>query len=226
MKKSIFTLAIVAVFAACNSTPKPGDVSTTTTNTLPDLTAGDTAGAGQFEQWKEQQKNIAIEGVTENTDAPQMAAAQQKVTAAPATRIIYRDRPASTRRVARTTETKTYGTPANSTRDAVSRNDAGTSNSGNVDASVAGTGSAVGAGTGASTDPVVTAPAEVPEVAKKKGWSKAAKGTAIGAGSGAVLGAIISKNKGKGAVIGGIIGAAGGYVLGKKQDNKTSDFSY
>src|SRR5215212_5144528 len=43
----------------------------------------------------------------------------------------------------------------------------------------------------------------------KKGWSKAAKGTVIGAGTGAVLGAVISKKKGKGAVIGGILGAGG-----------------
>ena len=36
---------------------------------------------------------------------------------------------------------------------------------------------------------------------------------------GAVAGAVIGKN-GKGAIIGGVIGAAGGYVLGRKQDKK------
>lgn len=56
--------------------------------------------------------------------------------------------------------------------------------------------------------------------AKKQGWSKAAKGTAIGAGTGAVAGAIISKKKGKGAVIGGLIGAGGGYVIGRAIDKK------
>jgi hypothetical protein len=59
-----------------------------------------------------------------------------------------------------------------------------------------------------------------PQATKKKGWSKAAKGTAIGAGSGAVIGAVVSKNKTKGAVIGGIIGAGGGYAIGRSMDKK------
>jgi hypothetical protein len=42
----------------------------------------------------------------------------------------------------------------------------------------------------------------------------------IGAGAGAVTGAIISKKKGKGAVIGGLIGAGGGYIIGRKEDKK------
>jgi hypothetical protein len=37
---------------------------------------------------------------------------------------------------------------------------------------------------------------------------------------GAVTGAILSKNKAKGAVIGGILGAAGGYIFGKSKDKK------
>lgn len=56
--------------------------------------------------------------------------------------------------------------------------------------------------------------------AKKKGWSKAAQGTAIGAGSGAVIGAVVSKNKAKGAVIGGILGAGGGFAIGRSMDKK------
>jgi hypothetical protein len=35
-----------------------------------------------------------------------------------------------------------------------------------------------------------------------------------------VLGAIVSKNKVKGAVIGGVIGAGGGYVFGRAKDKK------
>jgi hypothetical protein len=62
--------------------------------------------------------------------------------------------------------------------------------------------------------------AQAPVPARKKGWSHAAKGTAIGAGSGAVLGAIISKKKGKGAIIGGVLGAAGGYVIGRAKDKR------
>ncbi len=70
----------------------------------------------------------------------------------------------------------------------------------------------------AGTDaPVAQVPAEI---AKKKGWSKAAKGAVIGAGAGAVAGAVISKKKGTGAIIGGIIGAGGGYVLGRVMDKK------
>jgi hypothetical protein len=220
MKTSIFTLGIALFFAACNNTPNPED-SSKNNAVAPDISAGDTAGAGQFQQWKEQQNTVTLEGVTDNTEVEQPAAAQQQTVAAPAPRIIYRDRPASTPRVARVSTAKTYGTPAQGSRDAVSRGDVATPAAGTVDLPTAGNGAGVGAGSGVSNEPVAsTAPAEVPEVEKNKGWSKAAKGTAIGAGSGAVLGAIISKKKGKGAVIGGIIGAAGGYVLGKKQDKK------
>lgn len=66
--------------------------------------------------------------------------------------------------------------------------------------------------------------ATVPEVEKKKGWSKAAQGAAIGGVTGAVGGAILSKKKGLGAVIGGVVGAAGGYIIGKKMDKKDNDF--
>lgn len=50
--------------------------------------------------------------------------------------------------------------------------------------------------------------------AAKKGWSNTAKGAVIGAGTGAVAGAIISKDKGKGAIIGGLIGAGVGAGTG------------
>jgi len=70
-----------------------------------------------------------------------------------------------------------------------------------------------------------TAPAyatTAPVVAKKKGWSKAAKGAAIGAGSGAILGAVINKrNRAAGAVIGGIIGGGVGYGVGRSQDKRS-----
>lgn len=97
----------------------------------------------------------------------------------------------------------------------------------------------------AATPPVVSAPenttvgntsetgtakdggdvATVPEVEKKKGWSKAAQGAAIGGVTGAVGGAILSKKKGLGAVIGGVVGAAGGYIIGKKMDKKDNNFA-
>lgn len=53
-----------------------------------------------------------------------------------------------------------------------------------------------------------------------KTTSRARKNTAIGAGAGAVTGAVISKKKGKGAVIGGVVGAGAGYAWGKHQDKK------
>ncbi|HUR67115.1 MAG TPA: hypothetical protein VMZ03_12265 [Chitinophagaceae bacterium] len=59
------------------------------------------------------------------------------------------------------------------------------------------------------------------EVAKKKGWSKAAKYGAIGGVGGGVLGAVINKKDPvKGAVIGAVILGGGGYVLGRSQDKK------
>ena len=59
------------------------------------------------------------------------------------------------------------------------------------------------------------------KVAKKKGWSKAAKGATIGAGSGAVLGAVIHKrNRALGAVIGGVLGGGVGYGIGRSKDKK------
>jgi predicted acetyltransferase len=58
-------------------------------------------------------------------------------------------------------------------------------------------------------------------VAKKKGWSKAAKGTAIGAGAGAIAGAVINKrNRAVGAVIGGVLGGGVGYGIGRSMDKK------
>ncbi|WP_207955469.1 YMGG-like glycine zipper-containing protein [Segetibacter sp. 3557_3] len=66
--------------------------------------------------------------------------------------------------------------------------------------------------------------APVAQTKRKKGWSSAAKGTAIGAGSGAILGAVISKKKGKGAIIGGVIGAGAGYAIGRAKDKKTGRY--
>ncbi|TDD99161.1 glycine zipper family protein [Flavobacterium cellulosilyticum] len=61
---------------------------------------------------------------------------------------------------------------------------------------------------------VVNQPATSTTVAKKKGWSGAAKGAVIGAGVGAATGAIVSKKKGTGAIIGGLVGAGVGAGTG------------
>jgi hypothetical protein len=59
---------------------------------------------------------------------------------------------------------------------------------------------------------------------KKKKLNKVAKGAIIGAGVGAVTGAVVSKKRGKGAIIGGVIGAGAGagvgVVLEKKDKQK------
>ena len=63
------------------------------------------------------------------------------------------------------------------------------------------------------------------KVAKKKGWSKAAKGAVIGGVGGAAAGAVINKkNRALGAVIGGVVGAAGGYGIGRGMDKKDGRF--
>ncbi len=59
------------------------------------------------------------------------------------------------------------------------------------------------------------------KVAKKKGWSKAAKYGVIGGGTGVVLGAVINKrNRVAGGAIGGAVLGGLGYVLGRAQDKK------
>ena len=68
---------------------------------------------------------------------------------------------------------------------------------------------------------MVSSSANEAKVAKKKGWSKAAKGATIGAGSGAILGAVINKrNRALGAVIGGVAGGGIGYGIGRSMDKK------
>ncbi|MEO8174536.1 MAG: YMGG-like glycine zipper-containing protein [Sediminibacterium sp.] len=74
---------------------------------------------------------------------------------------------------------------------------------------------------GTSANAPVTGSGTATEVAKKKGWSDAAKGAAIGAGAGALGGILIDKNDARGAIIGGVVGAAGGYIIGRAKDRKT-----
>ena len=56
---------------------------------------------------------------------------------------------------------------------------------------------------------------------RDRGWSDAAKGTAIGVGTGALIGALVSKNKGKGIILGTLIGGGGGYLIGRARDRKS-----
>lgn len=75
------------------------------------------------------------------------------------------------------------------------------------------------ASTVATTTTTTTSASTVPK--RDKGWSSAAKGTVIGAGGGALLGAVVSKNKGKGAIVGALLGGGAGYLFGRHKDKKS-----
>lgn len=66
---------------------------------------------------------------------------------------------------------------------------------------------------GNTPDVAATAPETAPAPAKKK-WSHTAKGAVVGAGAGAITGAIVNKDRVKGAAIGTIIGAGVGAGTG------------
>jgi predicted small secreted protein len=62
-------------------------------------------------------------------------------------------------------------------------------------------------------------------VARKKGWSSAAKGAVIGGVAGAAGGAIINKkNRALGGVIGGVLGAGAGYGIGRGIDKRNGRY--
>jgi hypothetical protein len=213
MKKTILSIAIAGIFAACNSQrPVEQIVSKPVTD--------DTAGLAQFKEWKEKSTVMNAEGVSEETENISTTPVEENTQ--PATTIIYRNEPAKERSVAKVARPsrqsrtrESVHTPKNN-----SETNPVTSGNGTDTQPTASTQPATGNGTSTSNGDIGSPSADTLKANKKEGWSKAAKGTAVGAGSGAVLGAIISKNKGKGAVIGGIVGAAGGYVIGRKQDKK------
>lgn len=62
--------------------------------------------------------------------------------------------------------------------------------------------------------------ASLNDAAAQSKMSPKKKNTIIGAGAGAATGAIISKKKGKGALIGGAVGAGAGYLWGKHRAKK------
>ena len=72
-----------------------------------------------------------------------------------------------------------------------------------------------------SSGSMYSADTHTAKIAKKKGWSKAAKYSAIGGGAGILLGAIINKrNRVAGGIIGGILGGGIGYGIGRSKDKK------
>jgi len=201
MKTSILTIAIAAIFVACNPQPAVETVAVNQTKT-------DTSGFSEFQQWKDQQDIIGEEALSFTTDAP----VEEDIAQVPVKpTVIYRQAPARTVAKAR---------QVTKSRPAVSRPQS------ELPSTIPSSGEST-VGTGDGNGDIGTYPAETPIPAKKEGWSKAAKGTAIGGASGAVLGAIISKDKkGLGAVIGGVVGADGGYVLGRAQDKKDGRVNY
>lgn len=70
--------------------------------------------------------------------------------------------------------------------------------------------------------PVVNTSETIPQMEEKKKLNEVAKGAIIGAGVGAVTGAIVSKKKGKGAIIGGVLGAGAGAAAGKVIKDKNA----
>ena len=69
---------------------------------------------------------------------------------------------------------------------------------------------------------VAVAPADdnAPVAKKKKKWSHTAKGAVVGAAGGAITGAIVNKDRAKGAVIGTLIGAGAGAATGAIVDHQ------
>ncbi|MRG45174.1 glycine zipper family protein [Chitinophaga sp. SYP-B3965] len=67
---------------------------------------------------------------------------------------------------------------------------------------------------------LAVAPEPVTDTKKKKKWSHTAKGAVVGAGAGAITGAIVNKDRVKGAVIGTLIGAGAGAATGAIVDHK------
>ena len=64
------------------------------------------------------------------------------------------------------------------------------------------------------------ATAQTTEVKTKTSTGQKKKSTLIGAGAGAATGAIVSRKKGKGAIIGGAVGAGAGYMYGRHREKK------
>jgi hypothetical protein len=195
MKKIVFVFAIIAVFIACQSNPKIG---TDTANTS---IKSDTAPLN-LNAFTDKAREVQLNGVNDtivSSDGNTYVKLKPKE-AEPATVKVaeINNKPKaqhSSSRAAR--RASSVGSGAGTSKSENSTVPNGTTGSGDID-------------TAATPTPV----------AKKKGWSKAAKGAVIGAGSGAAAGAILTKKKGKGAIIGGIIGATGGYIIGRGKDKK------
>ena len=206
MKKFLPFLSIAFLLAACSSKP---ETQTQTLQSVNQSNAIDTAGLAQFQQWKAQNELSSVNAV--QTEQEQAASEPAPVQTKTIVREVIVERPVPARQqtVRRTSKPKAPVTtpPVSSSEPSIPSSD--------------GNGSNPTVGTGGETAGTSETPASVPEVAKKEGWSKAAKGAAIGGAGGAVIGAVIGKkNRAAGAVIGGVLGGAVGYGIGKSKDKK------
>ena len=194
-------MATVTLLIACNSNPKSD------TTITPAVMNVDSMNRSQADKNQAVQMNgvsdtiIGSDGQIYIKSKP----GQQPLTPAPVQSIVKNRTPRSTR-------TRTKSRSQGSSTVNTGGSSSGTSSTGSSGTS--------GTNSGAGNSGTSTTTTTTEEAPRKKGWSNAAKGTAIGAASGAVAGAIISKNKGVGAVVGGLIGAGGGYIIGRKKDKK------
>lgn len=191
MKKFLPFVSFAVFFAACSTKP---EAEIKTLQSTQQASANlDTAGLAQFQQWKAQNELTAADVQQPVIEKP------EKTVTVIRERVIERQRPV---RTSSAPNEKPIITAPDDPNVGAGTSQENTDNSGSSNQ---------------TTEPVAT----TPEVAKKEGWSKAAKGAAIGGAGGAVLGAIINKkNPAVGAVIGGVVGGAVGYGVGRGADKK------
>jgi len=194
MKKIVFVFAIIAVFIGCQSNPKIGTDTATTS------TKSDTATLNH-NAFTDNAREIQLNGVNDtivSSDGNTYVKLKPKEAEPAAVKVAeINNKPKAQHSSSQARRASSVGSGAGTSKSENSTVSNGTTGSGRID-------------TAATPTPVT----------KKKGWSKAAKGAVIGAGSGAAAGAILTKKKGKGAIIGGIIGATGGYIIGRGKDKK------
>lgn len=204
MKKVLSVFAMTAFFAACNNNPK------TNTDTPAAVTTADTSTLNR-NAFTDKAQEVQLNGVSDTIISNDgNAYVKVKPKEAEPTAVVNEKPVINEKPVVNKKSTVRHTT---STRRA---NSAGSDTTTTSKSKSAGTTVSTGTSGSTGTDTAATTTTET----KKKGWSKAAKSTVIGAGTGAAAGAIISKKKGKGAIIGGIIGAGGGYIYGRSKDKK------
>jgi hypothetical protein len=226
MKKILSVFAIAAVFAACKNNPSPGEDS---------RVLGMSA--------TEQQKVIKTKGVYDATDGytasqlnnPNRIKISEEIKLVEENKVIANNnavkkayQAAPVKRKAVTAIAKEKEVVSGESRPVYQGNPGAVDNTSNTLPAPATPPVTNNDNADSRSNPeeVVTASTQTaPEpVQKKEGWSHAAKGTVIGAGSGAILGAMVSKKHGKGAIIGGILGAGTGYVFGREKDKKVGRY--